>query len=80
MILYTNKKKTEKEIRETTPFTIASNNIKYLAGSSNQVFEERNGRRYQKMERLPMLMELRIDIVKVAILPEAMGIFSSVPT
>jgi hypothetical protein len=29
-LLYTNDKWTEKEIRETTPFTIATNNIKYL--------------------------------------------------
>jgi hypothetical protein len=28
--LYTKDKHTEKEIRETTPFTIATNNIKYL--------------------------------------------------
>jgi hypothetical protein len=28
--LYTNDKQEEKEIRETTPFTIATNNIKYL--------------------------------------------------
>ena len=28
--LYTNDKQGEKEIRETTPFTIATNNIKYL--------------------------------------------------
>jgi hypothetical protein len=28
--LYTNDKQTEKEIRETTPFTIVTNNIKYL--------------------------------------------------
>jgi hypothetical protein len=28
--LYTNYKRTEKEIRETTPLTIATNNIKYL--------------------------------------------------
>ena len=28
--LYTNDKQAEKEIRETTPFTIATNNIKYL--------------------------------------------------
>lgn len=28
--LYTNDKWTEKEIKETTPFTLASNNIKYL--------------------------------------------------
>jgi hypothetical protein len=28
--LYTNDKQTEKEIRETTPFTIVTSNIKYL--------------------------------------------------
>jgi hypothetical protein len=28
--LYTNDKQTEKEIRETTPFKIVTNNIKYL--------------------------------------------------
>ena len=28
--LYTNDKQSEKEIRETTPFTITTNNIKYL--------------------------------------------------
>ena len=28
--LYTNDKQTEKEIKETTPFTMATNNIKYL--------------------------------------------------
>jgi hypothetical protein len=29
--LYTKNKQAEKEIRETTPFSIATNNIKYLA-------------------------------------------------
>jgi hypothetical protein len=29
-LIYTNNKLAEKEIRETTPFTIATNNIKYL--------------------------------------------------
>jgi hypothetical protein len=30
VFLYTNDKHAEKEIRETTPFTIVTNNIKYL--------------------------------------------------
>ena len=34
--LYTKNKQAEKEIRETTPFTIVTNNIKYLGGNSNQ--------------------------------------------
>jgi hypothetical protein len=37
--LYTNDKQVEKEIRETTLFTIATNNIKYLGGNSNQTSE-----------------------------------------
>jgi hypothetical protein len=37
--LYTNDKQDEKEIRKTTPFTIATNNIKYL-GVTNQKNEK----------------------------------------
>jgi predicted transcriptional regulator YheO len=33
MFLYTKDKQAEKEIRETTPFTIVTNNIKYLGVS-----------------------------------------------
>ena len=50
--LYTKDKQTEKEIRETTPFTIVTNNIKYLGVAltkevkdlydNNIVSEERN--------------------------------------
>jgi hypothetical protein len=36
--LYSKDKKAEKEIRETTPFTVVTNNIKYL-GDSNQAGE-----------------------------------------
>jgi hypothetical protein len=36
--LYTNDKQAEKEISEITPFTIATNNIKYL-GVTNQTSE-----------------------------------------
>ena len=38
-VLYARDKQAEKEIRETTPFTIATNNIKYLGGNSNQTNE-----------------------------------------
>jgi hypothetical protein len=37
--LYTNDKWAEKEIRETTPFTIVTNNMKYYWGNSNQTSE-----------------------------------------
>jgi hypothetical protein len=65
--LYTKDKQTEKEIRETTPFTIVTNNIKYLGVAlikevkdlydNNIVSEERNWRRSQKMERSPMIID-----------------------
>jgi ribosome biogenesis protein Nip4 len=61
--LYTKDKHVKKEIRETTPFTIVTNNIKYLGVTITremkelQVSNERNGRRSQKMERSPMLMD-----------------------
>ena len=37
--LYTNNEKTEREIKETIPFTIATKRIKYLGISSNKVDE-----------------------------------------
>ena len=35
-LLYTKDREAEREIRETSPFTTATNNIKYLGGNSNQ--------------------------------------------
>ena len=60
--LYTKDKRTEKDIRETTPFTKVTNNIKYLGMTLSkevkdvydkrlQVSEGRNRRRFQKMKR-----------------------------
>jgi hypothetical protein len=62
--LYTKDKQAKKEIRETTPFTIVTNNIKYLGVTLtkdvkdlyDQVSEERNPRS-QKMERSSILMD-----------------------
>jgi hypothetical protein len=39
VFLHTNDKQAENEIRKTTPCTIATNNIKYLGGNSNQTTE-----------------------------------------
>ena len=36
VLLYKNDKGAEKEIRETSPFTTATNNMKYLGGNTNQ--------------------------------------------
>jgi len=59
---YTNDEQAEREIRETIPCTIATDNIKYLGVTLTkqvkelQVFQERSQRSSQKMERSPMLM------------------------
>jgi hypothetical protein len=67
--LYTKDKQTEKEIRGKIPFTIATNNIKYLGVTlTNEVKDlydknfkylkkEIEKKKSQKMERSPMLME-----------------------
>ena len=59
LILYTKDKPDEKEIRETTPFTIVTNNMKYLGVTLTKKVkdEERNQRGFQKMERSPMLID-----------------------
>jgi acetolactate synthase small subunit len=65
--LYTNDKWAEKENKKTIPFTIVTNNMKYLGVTLTKqvkdlndrlkVSHERN-RRSQKMERTLMLMDL----------------------
>jgi hypothetical protein len=46
---------------ETTPFTIVKNNIKYLdvtlTKQVKDLYDKKFGRRPQKMERSPMLMD-----------------------
>jgi hypothetical protein len=64
--LYTKDKQAEKKIRETTPFTIVTKNIKYLGVTltkevkdlydKNFKSEERN-QKSQKIEISPMLMD-----------------------
>ena len=67
--LYKKDKQAEKEIRETTPFTIVTNIIKYyfcvtltkevkdLYDKNFKSLEKKNQRRSQKMEKSPMLMD-----------------------
>ena len=66
--LYTKDKRTEKEIRETIPFTIVTNSIKFLGvilTKSVKDLYDKNfmslkkeiKKRPQKVERLPMLMD-----------------------
>ena len=59
-LLYTNYKVTEREIRETSPLTIATNNIKYLwvtlTKEVKDLFDRNFKLCYQKMERSPILL------------------------
>jgi predicted GTPase len=65
--LYTKDKQTEKEIRETTPFTIFTNNIKYLAVTLTKEVKVLYDKYFKylkketeedlKMERSPILMD-----------------------
>ena len=63
---YTKDKQAEKEIRETTPFTVVTNNIKYfgltLTKEMKDLYDKnfkslKRNRVSQKMERSPLLMD-----------------------
>jgi hypothetical protein len=63
VLLYTNDKWAKNEIRKSTPFTITTNNIKYLGVTlTKQVHLYDKNFRYlkkeQRMERSPMFMYL----------------------
>jgi hypothetical protein len=49
--LYTNNKQTEKEIRETIPFTIASKTIKYLGMNLSNDTEDFLNENYKPLKR-----------------------------
>jgi hypothetical protein len=89
-ILYTNDKQAEREIRQTTPFIIASNNIKYLGVTltkqgkdlynKNFTFLKKEIREViRKWKDLPCSSIGRINIVKMAILPKAIYRFNAFP-
>jgi hypothetical protein len=73
--LYSKYIQAEKEIRDATPFKIVTNNINYFGVSlTKQVkdqydknfesLKKKNQRRSQKMERSPMFMNVKINVVK----------------
>jgi hypothetical protein len=88
--LYTKDKQTEKEIRETTLFTIVTNNIKYLGetltkevkGLYDKNFKSPTKEMEEDLTRwkdLPHSWIGRINIVKIAILPKAIYRFNAIP-
>jgi hypothetical protein len=72
--LYTKDKQAEKEIRETTPFTIVTNNIKYLSVTVTKEVKDLYDKNFKSLKKeikdLPCSWIGRINIVKMAILPK----------
>ena len=50
-LLYTKEKEAEREIRETSPFTIATNSIKYLGVTLTKQVEELNEKNFKSLKK-----------------------------
>ena len=87
--LYTNNEKTEREVKETIPFTVATKRIKYLVyppketkklyienykTPMKEIKEDTN-----RWRNIPCSGIGRINIVKMAILPKAIYRFNAIP-
>ena len=82
-------KQSEKEIRETTPFTIVTNNIKYLGVTLTKETKDLYDNNFKSLKKeievdlrrwkdLPCSWIGRINIVKMAILPKAINRFNAI--
>ena len=88
--LYTNNEKTEREIKETIPFTIATKRIKCLGLNLPKEIKKKVYREYYKTLRkeikedtnrwrnIPCSWIGRINIVKMSILPKAIYKFNAI--
>jgi hypothetical protein len=88
--LYTKDKQAEKEIRETTPFTVVTNNIKYLDVTLTKEVKNLYDKNFKSLKReikedlrrwkdLPCSWIGRINIVKMTILPKAIYRLNAIP-
>ena len=88
--LYTKDKQAEKELRETTPFTIVKNNIKYLGVTLTQEVKDLYDKNFKSLKKeikedlrrwkdLPCSWIGRINVIKMAILPKAIYRFNTIP-
>jgi hypothetical protein len=88
--LYTKDKQAEKEIRETTPFSVATNNIKYLAMTLTKEVKDLYDKNFMSLKKeikeglrrwkdLPCSWIGRINIMKMAVLPKAIYRFNAIP-
>ena len=89
--LYTKNKQAEKEIRETTPFSIVTNNIKNLGVTLIKEVKDLYDRNFKSLKKeikedlrrckdLPCSWIGRINIVKMAIFPKAIHRISATPS
>jgi hypothetical protein len=87
--LYTKDKQAEREIREPTPFSIVTNNIKYLGVTLTKEVKDLYDKNFKSLKReikedlrrwkdLPFSCIGRINIVKMAVLPKAIYRFNSI--
>jgi hypothetical protein len=88
--LYTSNTQTEKEIRETIPFTIPRKTIKSLGKKLTKETKEVFNENYISLKReikedfrrwkdIPCSQIGRVNIVKMAILPKAVYMFNAIP-
>ena len=88
--LYTNNEKTEREIKETIPFTIATKRIKYLEINLSKETKDLYIENYKTLMKeikddtnrwrnTPCSWIRIINIVKMSILPKAIYKFSAIP-
>ena len=88
--LYSNNEISEREIKETIPFTIASKRVKYLGINLPKEAEDLHSENYKTLMKeiddhtnrckdIPCLWIGRINIVKMTILPKAVYRFSAIP-
>ena len=88
--LCTNNEKTEREIKETIPFTIATKRIKYLGVYLPKETKDLYIENYKllmkeikedtnRWRNIPCSWTRRINIVKMAILPKAIYRFNAIP-
>ena len=87
--LYSNNEKSEREIKESIPFTIATKRIKYLGINLPKEMKELYTENYKTLMKeiknyinrwryIPCSWLGRINIVKMTILPNAIYIFNAI--
>jgi hypothetical protein len=90
VFLYTKDKQAEKESRETTPFTIVTNNIKYFGETLTKQVKDLYDKNFKSLKKeieedlrrwkdLLCLWIGRINIVKMAIFLKAIYRFDAIP-